>query len=73
MLNVLKVINEAMKLLLDIEVRTYIIIIIIHTIYIASLLYNDYAGIFEYPVSSPLVDWKLVYVVSTQSMPQLTL
>ena len=32
-------------------------IIIIHTIYIANLLYDDYAGILEYPVSSPLVDW----------------
>ena len=40
-------------------------IIIIHTIFIASLLYNDYADILEYPVSTLLVDWQLVYVVST--------
>ena len=32
-------------------------IIIIHTIYIANLLYDNYAGILEYPVSSPLIDW----------------
>ena len=57
-LNALKMIDEVMKLLNDIEVhyiRTYIIII--HTIYKANLLYDDYAGILEYPVSSPLVDW----------------
>ena len=29
----------------------------------ANLLYDDYADILEYPVSSPLVDWQLVYVV----------
>ena len=69
MLSALKVINEVMKLLNNIEVHMYIYcIIIIHTICIASLLYNDYAGILEYPVSLPLVDWQLVYVVSTQSM-----
>ena len=38
----------------DIEVHMYLIII--HTIYICSL-YNDYASILEYPLSSPLVDW----------------
>ena len=28
-----------------------------------SLLYNDYdAGILEYPIYSPLVDWQLVYI-----------
>ena len=46
-------------------------IIIIHTsctIYIAYLLYDDYAGILEYPVSLALVYWQLVYVVSTQLM-----
>ena len=64
LLSALKVIDEVMKLLNDIEV---------HTINIASLLYDDYAGILEYPVSSALVDWQLVYVVFTQSMPQLTL
>ena len=48
-------------------------IIIIHTIYIASLLYNDYARNLEYPLSSPLVDWQLVYVVSTGLIPQLML
>ena len=42
-------------------ILTYIIII--HTIYIASLLYKDYAGILEYPVSLPLVDWQVVYVL----------
>ena len=44
--------------------------IIIHTICIASLLYNDYAGILEYPLSLPLVDWQLVHVVFTGSMLQ---
>ena len=44
--------------------------IIIHTICIASLLYNNYAGILEYPLSSPLVDWQLVHVVFTGSMLQ---
>ena len=50
-------------------------IIIIHTIYlyIASPLYNDHGGILEYPVSSPLIDWQLVYVVSTQLMLWSTL
>ena len=49
-------------------------IIIIHTIlYIANLLHDDYAGILEYPISLPLVDWQLVYVVFTQSMLQLML
>ena len=56
-LSVLKVIDEVMKLLNDIEVHIRTSIIIIHTIYIANLLYDDYAGILEYPVSSPLVDW----------------
>ena len=42
MLSTLKVIDEVMKLLNNIEV---------HTIYIASLLYDDYTGILEYPVS----------------------
>ena len=71
MLSMLKVIEEMMKLLNDTEVHTYIIIL--HTIYVSSLLYNDYARILEYPVSSPLVVWLLVYVVSTQSMLQLML
>ena len=35
-------------------IRMYIIII--HTIYIANPLYNDYADFLEYPVSSPPVD-----------------
>ena len=48
-------------------------IIIIHTIYKANLLYDDYAGILEYSVPSPQVDWQLVYVVFTQSMPWSTL
>ena len=53
MLGTLKVIDEVMKLLNDIEVqyiRTYIIIIHTCTTYIASPLYDDYAGILEYPV-----------------------
>ena len=71
LLSALKVIDEVMKLLNDIEVRMYIIII--HTIYISNLLYDDYAGILEYSVSSAIVDWQLVYVVFTQSMPWSTL
>ena len=43
-------------------------VIIIHTIYVASLLYNDYAGILEYPVSLPIVDWHLVYVCSVHTI-----
>ena len=53
LLSTLKVNNEVMKLLKDFKVHTYII----HTIYIANLLYDNYAGILDYPVSSPLVDW----------------
>ena len=50
MLSMLKVTEEAMKLLNDIEVHSYIRIssLYIHTICIASLLYNDYASI-HYP------------------------
>ena len=40
-LSALKVIDEVMKLLNDIEVHTYIY----YPLYIASLLYDDYAGI----------------------------
>ena len=29
---------------------------------------DDYAGILEYPVSSPLVDWQLVYVCSVHTI-----
>ena len=47
-------------------IRTYIIII--HTIHIANLLYDDYADILEYPVSLPLVDWQLVYVAFYQAI-----
>ena len=47
-----------MKLLNDIDVHTYVCILSLYiaTIYIARLLvyYNDYAGILEYPVFSPL-------------------
>ena len=66
MLSALQVIDEVMKLLNNIEV---------HTINIASLLhlYDDYAGILEYPVSLPLADWQLVCVVFTQLMPWLTI
>ena len=56
-LSALKVINEVIKLLNDNEVHTHVYIITIHTIYRANPLYDDYAGILEYPVSSPLVDW----------------
>ena len=35
---------------------------------IASLLYNDYAGILEYPVSLPLVDWHLVWLCSVYTI-----
>ena len=51
----LKVINEVMKSLKDIEVHTYVYIVIhtikstplstLDTIYIATLLYDDYSGI----------------------------
>ena len=67
MLCALKVIKEVMKLLNDTEVHMYIT----HTICIASVLYNDYAGILEYSLTLPLVDWQLVYVVSTEMMPRL--
>ena len=71
MLSVLKVIEEVMTLLNDMRyIYVLMYIIILHTIYTASLLYNDYSLILEYPVSFPLVDWQLVYVVPTQSMPQ---
>ena len=71
MLSALKVIEEVMKLLNIIEVHTYVCtyIVIIHKICIASLLCNNYAGILEY-LSLSLVDWQLVYVVSTGSMPR---
>ena len=41
----------------------YIITTQIHTMYIASLLYDDYAGILENPVSLPLVDWCSIYAI----------
>ena len=63
MLRAFKVIEEVMKLLNDIEVHTYVF-------YLINYVYNDCAGILEYPLSSPLVDWLLVYVVSTRSMPR---
>ena len=37
-ISMLKVIDEVMKLLNNIEVHTYIYIIIVHTIYIANLI-----------------------------------
>ena len=40
--------------------------IIIHITLLGYLLYNNYAGIIEYPLY--LADWQLVYVVSTQSV-----
>ena len=57
-----------MKLLNNIEVHTYIFYH--YTYKLIYVLYDDNAGILEYPVSSPLVDWQLVYVVLTQSMQQ---
>ena len=66
MLSKLKVTKEVMKLSNNIEVHTYILSLYM---YIQYTLYNDYAGILQYPLSSPLVDWHLVYVVSTRSMP----
>ena len=56
LLNMLKVIDEVMKLLNNIDHE-------VNTINIASLLYDDYAGILEYPVSSAIVDWQLIYVM----------
>ena len=72
MLSTIKVIEEVMKLLNIIEVHNNICthIVIIHKIYIASLLYNDYAGILEY-LSLSLVDGQLIYVVSTGYMLRL--
>ena len=68
MLSTLKVIEGVMKLINDIfrYIRTYVVNL--HTICTASLLYNDYAGILEYPLFSPLADWQLVYVVSIGSI-----
>ena len=67
MLSAFKVSDEVVKQYLW-YIQMYIIII--HTICVASLFHNDYAGIL---VFLPLIDWQLVYVVSTQSMPWLTL
>ena len=68
----LKVINEMMKLLNNIEVYTVIVIrmcsIIMHTTYMDTLLYDNYAGILEYPISTPIVEWQVVYVAFTQLM-----
>ena len=73
-LGAIKVIDEVMKLLNNIEVHTciYYHTYNIHS-YVVYYSHDDYAGILEYPVFSPVVDWKLVYVVSTQSMPWLML
>ena len=77
----LKVIKGVMKLLnvhtyictyivIHTYIHTYVHILSLYTQY-ALLVYciaNDFA---EYPLSSPLVDWQLVYLVSTGSMPKL--
>ena len=55
MLSALKVIKGVMKLTNDILRYIHACIIIIHTIWIAGLLYNDYAGIFDYSLSLLLV------------------
>ena len=55
-LSVLKVIDKGMKLLKDIKVHMYVCYHYTYNI-IVNLLYDDYAGILEYPVSLPLVDW----------------
>ena len=68
MLRALKVIEEVMKLINNFEVHMYRYYHNIHTICIVSPLYNDYAGILEYPVSPPLIDWQLVYVVSVHTI-----
>ena len=68
LLSALKVINEVMKLLNDIEEYTSVYYHYTYIMYTAN--HADYAGILEYPVPSALVDWQLVYVVSTQLMPQ---
>ena len=51
LLSALKVIDVVMKLLNDIEVHTYVYYHYTYNMHI-NLLYDEYAGILEYPVSS---------------------
>ena len=65
LLSALKVIDEVMKLLNNIEVHTYVYY---HYTKLQYLLHDDYTGILKYPVSSPLVDQLVIGLCSVHTI-----